>query len=83
MGFTLLGLGALVLTFSSADPERFYLPVDPDPDRPDVRTQLADPTQMPTRALPCAGGTVASRLGRQHELLHRKGRRGRRAVQGV
>ena len=29
--------------FSTAPPERFYLPVDPDPGRPDVETALADP----------------------------------------
>ncbi len=29
--------------FSTADPERLYLPVDPAADRPDVATQLADP----------------------------------------
>ncbi len=29
--------------FSTAPPERFYLPVDPAPDRPDVASQLADP----------------------------------------
>ena len=28
--------------FSAAPPDRFYLPLDPDPDRPDVATQLAD-----------------------------------------
>ena len=28
--------------FSAAPPERFYLPLDPDPGRPDVATQLAD-----------------------------------------
>jgi glycosidase len=28
--------------FSAAPPERFYLPLDPDPERPDVATQRAD-----------------------------------------
>lgn len=30
--------------FSTADPERLYLPVDPAPDRPTVAAQRADPT---------------------------------------
>ncbi|MFE7632904.1 alpha-amylase family glycosyl hydrolase [Kitasatospora sp. NPDC057518] len=32
--------------FSSAPPERLYLPVDPDPHRPDVLSQRADPTSL-------------------------------------
>jgi maltose alpha-D-glucosyltransferase/alpha-amylase len=30
--------------FSTADPDRLYLPVDPEPDRPTVAAQLADPS---------------------------------------
>ena len=30
--------------FSAASAERLYLPIDPDPDRPTVQSQLADPT---------------------------------------
>jgi len=29
--------------FSTADPQALYLPIDPDPDRPTVASQLADP----------------------------------------
>ncbi len=32
--------------FSSADPETFYLPLDPAPDRPDVAAQRADPESL-------------------------------------
>ena len=32
--------------FSSADPEQFYLPVDPAADRPDVASQMADPRSL-------------------------------------
>ena len=32
--------------FSAATPDRFYLPVDPDPRRPDVLSQRADPTSL-------------------------------------
>ncbi len=32
--------------FSTAPAERLYLPLDPDPDRPDVATQLADPGSL-------------------------------------
>ncbi|MCX4756375.1 alpha-amylase family glycosyl hydrolase [Kitasatospora purpeofusca] len=32
--------------FSAAPAERLYLPVDPDPHRPDVATQRADPTSL-------------------------------------
>jgi maltose alpha-D-glucosyltransferase/alpha-amylase len=32
--------------FSSASPDRFYLPVDPAPDRPSVATQRADDTSL-------------------------------------
>ena len=32
--------------FSSADPETFYLPLDPAPDRPDVAAQRVDPESL-------------------------------------
>ncbi len=32
--------------FSNADPARFYLPLDPDPERPDVASQRADPDSL-------------------------------------
>jgi len=32
--------------FSSAEPDQFYLPVDSDPDRPNVATQLVDPQSL-------------------------------------
>ncbi|MFF1872185.1 alpha-amylase family glycosyl hydrolase [Kitasatospora herbaricolor] len=32
--------------FSGAAADRFYLPLDPDPDRPDVATQRADPDSL-------------------------------------
>jgi len=32
--------------FSSVDPDQFYLPVDPKPDRPNVATQLSDPQSL-------------------------------------
>ena len=32
--------------FSSADTSRFYLPLDPDPDRPDVETEEEDPNSL-------------------------------------
>ncbi len=32
--------------FSSANPGQFYLPVDPQPDRPDVATQTSDPESL-------------------------------------
>jgi maltose alpha-D-glucosyltransferase/alpha-amylase len=32
--------------FSTADPEALYLPIDPDPDRPDAAAQLADPDSL-------------------------------------
>ena len=32
--------------FSTADPEKFYLPVDSAPDHPDVVTQMADPQSL-------------------------------------
>lgn len=32
--------------FSAASPDRFYLPLDPDPRRPDVATQLADEASL-------------------------------------
>jgi glycosidase len=30
--------------FSTADPDRLYLPIDPEPDRPSVAAQQADPS---------------------------------------
>ena len=32
--------------FSTAEPEKFYLPLDPDPGRPDVETQEKDPESL-------------------------------------
>ena len=32
--------------FSTADPEKFYLPLDPDPERPNVESESADPDSL-------------------------------------
>lgn len=32
--------------FSAAPPDRLYIPIDPDPGRPDVETQMADPSSL-------------------------------------
>jgi maltose alpha-D-glucosyltransferase/alpha-amylase len=57
--------------FSTADPSRLYLPVDPDPDRPTVAAQEADPASTLAlvrelvrirRATPALGGQASTRV---------------------
>jgi maltose alpha-D-glucosyltransferase/alpha-amylase len=57
--------------FSTADPARLYLPVDPDPDRPTVAAQEGDPASVLTfvrelvalrRAIPVLGGRASTRV---------------------
>ena len=57
--------------FSTADPDRLYLPIDPDPDRPTVAAQEGDPTSTLAlvrelvalrRATPALGGRAPTRV---------------------
>lgn len=61
--------------FSTAEPERFYLPVDDAPDRPDVQTQRADETSLlhtVRRLLALRREVPALRVGPSTEVLHRE-----------
>jgi glycosidase len=60
--------------FSTAEPERLYLPVDPDPDRPDVATQREDPgslLHLVRRLIALRQATPELRVGPSTEVLHR------------
>jgi len=57
--------------FSTADPARLYLPIDPDPDRPTVAAQESDPASILTlvrelvalrRSTPALRGRAATRV---------------------
>ena len=58
--------------FSSADPEALYLPIDPDPNRPDVATQRDDPSStlhLVRRLIELRRSTPALRTGAGTEVL--------------
>ncbi|WP_380165046.1 alpha-amylase family glycosyl hydrolase [Jannaschia sp. R86511] len=59
--------------FSTAAPDRLYLPVDPDPDRPDVATQRGDEgslLHLVRRLLALRREVPALRVGPTTEVLH-------------
>ncbi|MYS22987.1 trehalose synthase [Streptomyces sp. DvalAA-14] len=69
--------------FSTADQDRFYLPLDPAPDRPDVADSLADPGSLLNqvqrlialrRARPALGSTGSVEvLNETYPLVYRRG----------
>jgi glycosidase len=59
--------------FSTAPADKLYLPIDPDPDRPDVATEKADPGSLLNtvrRLIALRRRTPALRTGGEVEVLH-------------